>query len=581
MKSGDAFTAPPRGTVTFLFTDIEGSTELLKHLRDQYTKVLADHRQILRNVFSKWNGYEVDTQGDAFFYSFPKATEAVAAAIEAQRALQAHSWPEGADVRVRMGLHTGEPRVTEEGYIGIDVHRAARIAHIGHGGQVLLSETTVPLVRSELPQDISLRDLGFHRMKDLSLTEVIHQLLIPDLPADFPPLKSLDAYPNNLPIQPTSLVGRDKDLQTTRELLSRPEVRLVTLTGPGGTGKTRLGLQLAAELCDEFHHGVYFVPLTPITDPEIVTSTIAKTIGVQDQGDKSILESLVEFLRTKQMLIFMDNFEHVISAASDVSHLMETCEGSKFLVASREVLHLRGEFEFPVQPLTLPSETEFQKADQLLQNPAISLFNQRAQAVKPDFYLTDEDCQAVSGICIRLDGLPLAIELAAARIKLFSPKALLKRLMESNGVSSLQLLSGGPRDAPRRHQTLQAAINWSYELLDEAEQALFQQLSVFYGGFTLDAAEAVCCSGEGEPLSSSEVTQDLEVMDGVASLIDKSLLRQEAGLRGEARFSLLQTIQEFAKEKLIESSREESIRDRHADFFLALALDAKPKLEGP
>jgi predicted ATPase/class 3 adenylate cyclase len=581
MKSEETFTTPPSGTVTFLFSDIEGSTELLKKLRDQYAKVLADQRQIVRDTFAKWNGHEVDTQGDAFFYSFPKATEAVAAAIEAQRALLTHSWLEGAIVRVRMGLHTGEPRITEEGYVGMDVHRAARIAQVGHGGQVLLSETTVPLIKNELPQGVGLRDLGHHRMKDLSFTEVVHQLVIPDLPTDFPPLKSLDTYPNNLPIQPTPLLGREKDLKTTMDMLSRPEVRLVTLTGPGGTGKTRLGLQLSAELCEEFPDGVYFIPLTPITDAELVTSTIAQIIGVQDQGDRSVLVSLVEFLRTHQMLLFMDNFEHVISAASDVAHLLETCEGSKFLVTSREVLHLRGEHEFPVQPLALPEESQTQKADQLLQNPAISLFTQRAQAVKPDFYLTDENCEAVTGICIRLDGLPLAIELAAARTKLFSPEALLKRLMESDGVSSLQLLSGGPRDAPRRHQTLQAAINWSYELLDEAEQALFQQLSVFYGGFTLDAAEAVCCSVAGEPSSSLEVAQTREVMDAVASLLDKSLLQQEAGLGGEARFSLLQTIQEFAKEKLVESGQEESIRERHADFFLALALDAKPKLQGP
>ncbi len=570
----------PSGTVTFLFTDIEGSTALLKQLGDRYADLLADQRTILREVFIRHEGQEVDTQGDAFFYSFPRATEAVSAAVEAQRAVHSHDWPEGVDVRIRMGLHTGEPLKWEEGYLGIDVHRAARIAHVGHGGQVLLSETTKPLVMDDLAGGVGLRDLGDHRLKDLRRPERVFQLIVAELPFNFPALRSLDAQPNNLPIQPTSLVGRDADLASARALLSRPEVRLLTLSGAGGTGKTRLGLQLAANLLDEFSDGTFFVPLAPIIDHTLVISTVAQTLDVRDSGAQPILDALAEYLRHKQMLLFLDNFEHIGEAAPEVSKLLEICTRIKFLISSREVLHVRGEFEFSVPPLSLPDLSHQSTLDLVTRNPAVDLFSQRAQAVNPNFHLTDENANSVAEICARLDGLPLAIELAAARVKLFSPKALLKQLKDANGHSSLHLLGRGPRDVPERHRTLRAAMDWSYELLDIEEQRLLQLISVFAGGFTYHAAEAVCCRSETNQVSGSEETPAMDVLDGLASLLDKSLIRQEERVDDEPRFNMLELIRDYAWEKLNESSREGLIRERHANFFLTLVQEAAPKLKG-
>ncbi len=569
----------PEGTVTFLFTDIEGSTQLLSQLRDQYATLLADQRRILREAFINWHGQEVDTQGDAFFVSFPRATGAVSAVVEIQRALAQHQWPEGVKVRVRMGLHTGEPIVARTGYIGMDVHRAVRIAHVGHGGQVLLSETTAALMRDKLPEGIGLRDLGEHHLKDLQRPEHLHQLVIPDLRYKFPPLKSLDTHPNNLPVQLTSFVGREVEMAQVKQLIEQE--RLLTLTGPGGSGKTRLALQVAAELTEDFPEGIFLVRLTPIKNHSLVIPTIAQTLGLHDQGKGTMMETLTEWLANKQILLLLNNFEHVIPAAPELTKVLAASLQVKMLVTSREALHLRGEQEYPIQPLTLPDLEHLPPVEVLSAVPAVELFTQRARAVQTSFVLTDNNASTVSEICSRLDGLPLAIELAAARIKLLPPDALLKRLVQANGRASLRLLAGGPRDAPERHRTLRATIEWSYDLLDSAEQWLFRNLSLFVGGFTLPAAEVVCCAQVNHITTVPLETPLGDVVEGVASLLNKSLLRHELAEDSEPRFNILEMVRSYALEKLVESGQEERSRERHANYFLELAETASHMLQGP
>lgn len=553
----------PTGTVTFLFTDIEGSTRLLQQLGEKYTALLSEQQRLLRQACETHHGSVVDTPGDSFFVAFPRAVEAIEAVVQSQRALAAQAWTNGVSVRVRMGLHTGEAQVSSSNYVGIDVHRAARIAAAAHGGQVLLSQTTYDLVETELPSGVTVRDLGEHHLKDLRRSKHLYQLVIADLPADFPPLKSLEVSPNNLPVQLTSFIGRRQEIGEVQQLLS--EWRLVTLTGPGGSGKTRLALQVAAETLENFRAGVFFVPLAPITDPRLVASTIAQALGLAETTGRSIVDSLKDYLQSKSLLLLLDNFEQVILAAPLVAELLVACRQLKILVTSREGLRVSGERVYSVPPLALPNPAQLPSLASLLQNAAVELFVQRAQVVKPNFTITNDTAPAVAEICYRLDGLPLAIELAAARIKLLPPRAMLARLADR-----LEFLTGGARDSPARQQTLRNAIAWSYDLLGENEQGLFRRLSVFVGGCTLEAVESVAGDNPAR----------VSFLDQLGSLLDKSLLRQVEATNGEPRFVMLEMLREFGAEKLEASGEQKALRYRHANYFLALAEQAEASLEG-
>jgi predicted ATPase/class 3 adenylate cyclase len=502
----------PSGTVTFLFTDIEGSTKLLHELgAERYAELLGAHRRVLRQAFDRHGGVEVDTQGDAFFFAFADAREALAGAREAQQALAAES------ITVRMGLHTGDPLLTDEGYVGLDVHKAARICAAGHGGQILVSERTKSAVEGS-----DLHPLGAHRLKDLAAPEPLYQLG----EAEFPPLKSLNQ--SNLPEQPTPFVGRERELAEVLGLLGRKDVRLLTLTGPGGSGKTRIAVQAAAELVEEQEHGVWWIGLQAVRDPALVLPAIAATIGARGEP--------AEHVGDRRMLLLLDNLEQVVEAAPRLGELLASCPNLTLLVTSREPLHLAAEQEYGVPPF--------------VEQEAVGFFLARARAVRPDFSVNGE----VSAICRRLDNLPLALELAAARVKALSPAEILERLEER-----LPMLTGGPRDAPERQRTLRATISWSYELLTAEEQRLFRRLSVFAGGWTLTAAEQIASAD----------------LDTLQSLVDKSLVRFD-----HERYAMLETIREYAVEQFEESGEADEIRRRHGDFFLAFAESANMSAEG-
>jgi predicted ATPase/class 3 adenylate cyclase/DNA-binding XRE family transcriptional regulator len=562
-------TALPTGTVTLLFTDIEGSTKLLQQLGDAFAIALGAHQALLRAAFAAHAGRVVDTQGDAFFAAFASAPEAVACAVAATRSLAAYPWPEGTSVRVRMGLHTGTPQVVGDRYVGLDVHRAARIAAAGHGGQILLSQTTRHLVEYDLPDGVTLLDLGAHRLKDLPQPEHITQLVLPDLLADFPPLKTLDTHQHNLALQPTPLLGREEQLTAICSLLRRDEVRLVTLTGPGGIGKTRLAVQVAAEMVEMFTDGVWLVRLSRLVDPLLVMSTIAQTLGLTESGRQPIANLLREYVADKHLLLVLDNFEQVVGAGPEVAALLEASPGLHILVTSRMPLHLRGEHEYPLPPLPLPRQEERLPPEALSQYAAVALFIERAQAARPDFVVTAANSSAIAEICARLDGLPLALELAAARVKVLPPEALLARLAHS-----LQVLSGGARDAEDRQLTMRAAIAWSEALLSSAEQVLLRRLAVFVGGCTLEAAEAIGSEPEGaEPLG-------LDLLETLSTLVDQSLvLQREEG--GEPRFGMLQVIRDYTLERLEASRETEVLRRAHAAYFLELAEQARQQATGP
>jgi predicted ATPase/class 3 adenylate cyclase len=552
----------PTGTVTFLFTDIEGSTRMLQAVGERWKPILEDHNRLLRGAIRGAGGIDVRTEGDAFFAVFRSAPAAVAAAASAQRALASHSWPPDAQVRVRMGMHTGEGTRGGDEYVGLDVHRAARIAATGHGGQVLVSSTTAELVDATLPDGLRLRDLGRHRLKDLARPERIYQLTVDGLPAEFAPIRSLET-PTNLPVPRTSFVGRDREVGRVKDLLKGPG--LLTLTGPGGGGKTRLALEAARELLDAYPDGVFFVELAPVTDHRLVPSTIADSIGVKAEGRRPVLDTLRDQVRDREMLLVLDNFEQVVEGARVVGDLLDAAPRMRILVTSREPLHVAGEQELPVPPLALP-ETEGDGPDVLTRSEAVALFVQRAAAVDPGFRVTEANAPAVAELCRRLDGLPLAIELAASRAKLLPPEAILERLERR-----LELLIGGPVDLPARQRTLREAIAWSYDLLNDAERALFRRLSVFAGGWTIDASEAVA-NPDGE--------RGGDVLGILGSLVDKSLVHRLPAPSEAVRFGMLETIREFGGEQLDAAGETDVTRGRHAARFLEAAEMAEPHLRG-
>ncbi len=556
----------PSGTVTFLFTDIEGSTALWEQDRTAMTDAVERHLALLRQAVEAHGGVPFKVVGDAVQAAFPAAPQAVAAALTAQRALLAEDWGALGPLRVRMALHAGGAESDERGdYRAPALNRLAQLLAAGHGGQVLLCPAVRQLAQDALPRGASLRDLGEHELRDLLEPERIYQLLHPELPDAFPPLRSLTARPHNLPTQATPFLGREREVVEVVARLRSPDTRLVTLTGPGGTGKTRLALQAAAELLDAFPDGASFVPLASLADPVLVPSAVAQGLGVPEQGGRPVVEVLRDYLAEKQLLLILDNCEHLLTAVADlVADLLAACSGLIVLATSRAPLRLRAEHEYPVPPLALPP-TNDAPPELLLQYEAVRLFVERAQAVRAGFALTPETAPAVAEITRRLDGLPLAIELAAARVRVFPPAALLARLEKR-----LPLLTGGPRDAPARQRTLRDAIAWSHDLLDPEERAMFRRLAAFTGGFTLEAAEAVVDPGGV-----------LVVVGLVVRLCEHSLLRPEDDAGGEPRFGMLETVREFAVERLTESGEEEMTRDAHAAFFTALVERARAGMEGP
>ena len=542
----------PEGTVTFLFTDVEGSTRMAKELGDaRWAEFLEQHRKILRQAFSAHAGREVDTQGDAFFVAFTKATDAVAAAIEGQRALEEHPWPDGGRVRVRVGLHTGEALARGDHYVGQEVHRASRICSAGHGGQIVVSQTTADLVRETLPKDTTLTDLGQHRLKDMGDAQRLFQLSVHGLPSEFPPLRSLET-PHNLPAERSSFVGREEEIATIRKLL--PGHRLVTLTGIGGSGKTRLALQVGAQELGDFPDGVFFVNLAPLSDPDLVTQTMATACGLS-LGDApggvggDLDDQLIAALARWKALLLVDNCEHLLDkVAGLLDRILADCPDVVLIATSREALDVEGEQNVQVPSLGVPEDPADAEAAE-----SVRLFVARAQSVKSTFHLDPENRAPVAEICRRLDGIPLAIEFAAARVAHLSPQQIADRLQDR-----FRLLTGGRRRI-QRQQTLEAALDWSHALLDKDERTLFRRLAVFAGGLSLDAAEAVC-TADDIPAGS--------VLDLLGSLVAKSLVIAAEDERGDARYRLLETVRMYAEEKLAASGEAETARARHRDWYL-------------
>ncbi len=575
----DVQAAPP-GTATFLFSDIEGSTRLEERIGTTRYGVLRERqRELMRAAITQAGGDEQGTEGDSFFVLFAGARAALAAAVAAQRSLAAEPWPDDAPVRVRMGMHTGEPATAGGSLVGLDINRAARIAAAAHGGQILVSDATRALVASTLPPGVTLRDLGEFRLRDLSAPERLVQVDIDGLQSAFPPPTTLEVRPSNLPTQLTTFIGRAEELAAARELLET--TRLLTLTGPGGTGKTRLSLELAASIAERFPGGVFFVPLEPIRDPMLVAPRIAMAVGLIESGNRPIAEILGEWLAARRVLLVLDNVEQVIEAAPIVGELIKGAPELSIIATSRAALRISGEQEYPVpglpvppdpgqlsgiERMQLPGAVRDLDADAIGTYPAVRLFIDRARAVRPAFSVTNENAPAVAAIAARLHGMPLAIELAAARVKLLSPDAILSRLEHQ-----LDVLAAGGRDLSARQQTLRGAIAWSFDLLDDGARRLLARSSVFAGAFDVASVEVVCGP-------AGEVGGD--VTEGMLALADQSLARVEESADGEPLFRLLVTIREFAAERLADAGETAEVERRHTAHYRAIAEEAAAHLSG-
>jgi predicted ATPase/class 3 adenylate cyclase len=536
-----------RRLAAVMFTDIVGYSSLTQKNERLALELLEEHRNIVRPIFARHNGREVKTIGDAFLIEFESALEATQCAIDVQKTLHIHNEQSTVERRVhlRIGIHLGDVIQRQSDVLGDAVNIASRIEPLAESDGICMSEQVFDQVRNKLSCPIE--KLGPHQLKNIDYPIDVYRIL-----SHGPETRS--APPNNLPVQSTHLIGREKELAEAWPLLLRDDIRILTFTGPGGTGKTVLGLEMARNLIGSFPDGVFFVALASITDPGLLLSAIATALAVKEDGGRLLIDSLKSFLREKQLLLVLDNFEQIIKAAPQLSDFLMACGKLKLLVTSREALRIRGEREFPVPTLAVPDLKHLPPLEALSENAAVALFVERAHAMKPDFEVTHDNARAVAEICVRLDGLPLAMELAAARIRILTPQTMLRR-MESR----LGLLTGGARDLPTRQRTLRSAIAWSYDLLDPQEQRLFRRLSVFVGGFTLEAAESVC-----------NIDHDLDVLDGLSALVEKSLLRQ-AQVSGESRFSFLETIREFASESLVASSELEATRRHFVSFFLDFA----------
>lgn len=556
----------PLGTVTFLFTDIEGSTRLWEASPEEMSLALVRHDALLRDVLQRHNGYIFKTMGDAFCAAFHTAPDALDAALNLQLALVTEAWPEQTPLKVRIALHTGAAESRDNDYFGPPLNRISRLLATCHGEQVLLSAATQELVRDLLPEQVALFYLGEHRLRDLGRPESIYQLFHPALPSRFPPISSLDNpdLKHNLPQQVTSFVGREKQITEVKAILKRS--RLLTLTGSGGSGKTRLALQVAADLLDTSGDGVWLVELAALSDPNFVPQLVASVFGVTEEPGQSLTQSLIEWLKSKRLLLLLDNCEHLLSACATLADtLLRHCSQVTILATSREGLGISGETTYRVPSLSLPDSKKPQTPESLSLYESVRLFVERAVQVQTRFTITNENAPALAAICHRLDGIPLAIELAAARIRSLSVEEVNQRLDQR-----FRLLTGGNRTALPRQQTLRSLIDWSYDLLSDAEKTLLCGLSVFAGGWTLQAAEQVC-SGEG--------VEEWEILDLLTSLSDKSLVVAEQR-QGHTRYRLLETIRQYARDRLLESGHASATRHQHLAFFLNLAETAEPELVG-